>query len=241
MSKILVIPDTHLKPKIFDLADKIMREYEVDYAVQLGDNFDDFYCFEPEYKAHYARMEQFVKNHPDTVWLYGNHEVSYIIHRPVTGNTAWGHRYAFYYHQSIFEPKFVHFDGKVIFSHAGIFQDFLDETLKKPATLVKQLVDSLNNPLLVPFSTYWRDNSPIWARPQYDNLISPKILDGYLQVVGHTPLKEITKTNNIISTDVFSTSWGRRIACEKLIIIDTETTQHEIIDIDFKKEFGDNR
>lgn len=62
MSKILVIPDTHLKPKVFDLADKIMHEHEVDYAVQLGDNFDDFYCFELEYKTHYARMEQFAKD-----------------------------------------------------------------------------------------------------------------------------------------------------------------------------------
>ena len=78
MSKILVIPDTHLKPKIFDLADKIMHEHEVDYAVQLGDNFDDFYCFESEYKAHYVRMEQFAKDHPNAIWLYGNHEVSYI-------------------------------------------------------------------------------------------------------------------------------------------------------------------
>lgn len=107
MSKILVIPDTHLKPKIFDLADKIMREHKVDYAVQLGDNFDDFYCFEPEYKKHYARMEQFAKDHPNAIWLYGNHEISYIIERPVTGNTIWGHQFASSYHH-IFEPKFVH-------------------------------------------------------------------------------------------------------------------------------------
>lgn len=241
MSKILIIPDTHLKPKIFDLADKIMHEHEVDYAVQLGDNFDDFYCFEPEYKAHYVRMEQFAKDHPNTIWLYGNHEVSYIIHRPVTGNTIWGHQYSFYYHQGIFEPKFVHLDGKVVFSHAGIFQEFIDETFKNPPTSVKQLIEFLNDPLLVPFGAYWCDNSPIWARPQYDSLTFPRLLNGYLQVVGHTPLKEITKTNNIISTDVFSTNWGKRIASEKLIIVDTKTLQHKTIDIDFKKEFGKTR
>ena len=71
MAKVLVIPDTHLKPKMFDLAEKILRENKVDYAIQLGDNFDDFYCYEKHYRKHYERMIKFREAHPETIWLFG--------------------------------------------------------------------------------------------------------------------------------------------------------------------------
>ena len=236
--KVLVIPDTHLKPRMFGLADKIMAEHRVDYAVQLGDNFDDFYCYEPEYKVHFERMERFAREHPETIWLYGNHEVSYVIHCPVTGNTVWGHKYVFYYHQGVFEPKFVHGDGKVIFSHAGIFKGFLEGM---DFASVDDLVETLNNPLVMSFGSYWRDDSPIWARPQYDALERLEVLDGFLQVVGHTPMREIVEKDGVVSVDVFSTNWGKKFGEEKMIIVDTEKPSYEVVNIDYRKTFGEVR
>lgn len=234
MPKILVIPDTHLKPEIFNLADKILRERKVDYAVQLGDNVDDFYAYHDEYTKHAARMEKFYLDHPETIWLWGNHEISYLLRRAVTGNTIWGEQVAKNYERN-FRPKFAHRDGKVIFSHAGIFREFLDEINLGECKTVGVLMEKINN---LPADKFWNNNSLLWARPQVEILTTPKILEGYVQVVGHTPMKDTTKQNGVVSTDVFSTNWGKKIGSEQLIIVDSETGKFEQVDIDFRKAFG---
>ena len=225
MSKILVIPDTHLKPKMFDLADKILSEHEIDYAVQLGDNVDDFYCYENEYRTHEARMEKFYREHPETVWLFGNHEISYLIGRTVTGNTVWGERMAQRYEKT-FSPKFAHLDGKVVFSHAGIFRTFVERSGLADSKDAKELIEKIND---LRFADFWEDDSPIWARPQARHFEVPTQLDGILQVVGHTPMKENTLEGSVLSVDVFSTSWGKKFGSEKMIIVDTETAEFDEI------------
>lgn len=237
MAKVLVIPDTHLKPKIFDLADKIMRDHEVDYAVQLGDNLDDFYCRDDQYRRHYTRMVAFYCEHPETIWLWGNHEASYILNRPVTGNIYAGKEYAQLY-QKNFRPRFVHLDGKVVFSHAGIFQEFIDNNNLSGCKTAIELIDGINKLELLAF---WCDDSPLWARSQYDELTPPGVLNGCLQIVGHTPLGSITKIDEVVSTDIFSTNWGKRVGDEKMIIVDTDEPSFEIVDIDFRREFGEER
>ena len=239
MSKVLVIPDTHLKHKMFDLADKIMQEHEVDYAVQLGDNLDDFYCYDDQYRKHNARMLQFKYEHPNTVWLWGNHELSYLLDSPVTGNVYCGKQYAKLYEEN-YEPKLIHLDGKVVFSHAGIFQEFLDSNKFDSITDVKELIDKLNN---LELSKVWSDESPVWARYRHWAMAPAEILKDYVQVIGHTPEENIIndKEYKVISTDVFSTNWGKKCSVEQMIIIDTETGELEQIDIDYRKEFGDGR
>lgn len=237
MSKVLVIPDTHLKPKMFDLADKIMRENKVDYAVQLGDNIDDFYCYDNQYCNHNARMLQFYRDHPNTVWLWGNHEASYILGKPVTGNICVGKEYAYLFREN-FSPKAAHLDGRVIFSHAGIFQEFIDKSHLSELKTAEELIEEINQLDLI---ALWGSDSPLWARPQYNKLAEPKILDGFLQVIGHTPTKDIEKSGDIISVDVFSTNWGKKNGVEKMVIVDTESATFEIINIDFRKEFGEER
>ena len=237
MSKVLVIPDTHLKSKMFDLADKIMREHEIDYAVQLGDNLDDFYCYGDQYRRHDARMIAFYCEHPNIVWLLGNHEVSYILDKPVTGNTYIGKEYALSY-QKNFKPKIVHLDNNVVFSHAGIFQEFINDNGLSNCETADKLAIEINK---LELSTFWRNDSPLWARPQYDSLTSPAILKGYLQIVGHTPLKNIAETDRIVSTDVFSTDWGKKIGDEKMIIVDTSKLSFKIVNIDYRREFGEER
>ncbi len=237
MSKVLIIPDTHLKPKMFDLADKIMREHKVDYAVQLGDNLDDFFCGAAEYDKHWKRMVKFRRAHPETVWLRGNHEVSYLVGGLVTGNTIWGVQFADKYERG-FHPKTAHIDGMVIFSHAGIFQEFIDNAGLNVCQDVEELVYRINN---LELRKLWYDYSPIWARWQYKILTCPKMLTSYVQVAGHTPIPEIDSNSHMISTDVFSTEWGKKISSERMIIVDTKTGKYKEINIDFRKEFGDER
>ena len=237
MSQILVIPDTHLKPKMFDLADKIMRENSIDYAVQLGDNLDDFYCYDNQYYNHNARMLKFKNDHKNTIWLWGNHEISYILNRPVTGNIYSGKQYAYSYREN-FNPKFAHLDEKIIFSHAGIFQEFLDETHLTNYKIAEALIKKINR---LDYTAFWRDNSPIWARHEYDRLAKPRLFNGLTQVVGHTPIKKIQNIDNENTTDLISTNWGVKISTERMIIVDTSKPSYEIINIDYRKQFGEER
>lgn len=237
MSKVLVIPDTHLKPKMFDLADKIMRENEVDYAIQLGDNVDDFYCYAEEYCAYETRAVKFYHDHPEMVWLWGNHEIAYLSGQLVTGNTIWGEQFAKGYERN-FNPEFVHLDGKVIFSHAGIFQEFIDDNNLNSCTTAEELIRRINR---LDMLAFWSDDSPVWARPQYSRLTSPTVLNNYLQIVGHTPVKDIVEENGVVSVDTFSTDWGKKISIEKMIIVDTEEPSFKIVNIDYREAFGEKR
>ena len=141
------------------------------------------------------------------------------------------------YHEN-FSPKFVHLDNNVVFSHAGIFQEFINSRGLHCYKTAKELVEKINSLDLL---SLWQDDSPLWARPQYDNLTSPAILNGFLQVVGHTPVKEVIKDSSIISTDVFSTNWGKKIGSEKMIVVGTINASFEVINIDYRKEFGEER
>lgn len=76
---VLVIPDIHLKTWIFDRAEKILRDGKADRAVCLMDIPDDWNMeFQIErYKETFDRAIVFAVDYPDTLWCYGNHDVSY--------------------------------------------------------------------------------------------------------------------------------------------------------------------
>ena len=88
------------------------------------------------------------------------------------------------------------------------------------------LIEKIND---LRFADFWEDDSPIWARPQARHFEVPTQLDGILQVVGHTPMKENTLESSVLSVDVFSTSWGKKFGSEKMIIVDTETAEFDEI------------
>ena len=69
----------------------------------------------------------------------------------------------------------------------------------------------------------WCDDSVIWYRPQHyqGKMYMPRKC---LQVVGHTPVDKISKSGNVISTDVFSTYRdGTPIGTQEFLLLDTET------------------
>ena len=72
----------------------------------------------------------------------------------------------------------------------------------------------------------WANESPIWYRPQYESgkMYKPRKL---LQVVGHTPEREITRKRNVISCDVFSTNRdGRPYGTQEFLYLNTKTWEY---------------
>ena len=78
--KVLVIPDVHLKAWLFDRAEDILRSGKADRAVCLMDIPDDWNMeFQVEcYKETFDRAIRFANTFPETLWCYGNHDVSYL-------------------------------------------------------------------------------------------------------------------------------------------------------------------
>ena len=78
--RVLVIPDVHLKPWMFEQAAVLMREKKADRAVCLMDIPDDWgkeYDI-ALYEQTYDAAIDFAKEFPETAWCYGNHDLSYL-------------------------------------------------------------------------------------------------------------------------------------------------------------------
>ena len=101
--KTLVIPDIHLKPWIFDEAEKLMRKGAADSAVCLMDIPDDWnMAFQVEqYRKAYDRAIAFAKAFPDTLWCYGNHDISYIWGKLESGYSPYAERTVITKHEEL--------------------------------------------------------------------------------------------------------------------------------------------
>ena len=236
--KVLVIPDVHLKPKMFYRAAAIMHQGLADRAVCLMDIADDW---GQEYNVDlyvetYDAAISFAKEYPDTVWCYGNHDLSYVWYMPETGYSSMAmstvQRKLIDLKVTLPENnpiKYVQRIDNVIFSHGGVSDYFVREYV--PASKyndIDTVVDTIN---CLGVNEMWNDASPIWLRPQYETREIFRA-DTYKQVVGHTPVEKIFEKDGIISTDVFSTYRdGRQIGESAMIVIDSETGKYEKVEV----------
>ena len=230
--KILVIPDIHLKTKILDKAREIMHTVsDIDNIVCLGDIFDDFGQQDNSelYKKTFDAVIDFDLEFPNTLWCYGNHDISYVWKLFQSGYSYIAEADVKQYIQEFQNQfkdryKYVHKIDDVVFSHGGISYDFV-------ASVVKYAKD-MNNPDIVvdrinslSKRELWETLSPLWFRPQ-DNknkIYYPRKL---LQVVGHTPVKKVYRSNGILSCDVFSTYRdGTPYGEQKFVLLDTQTKE----------------
>lgn len=235
--KVLAIGDVHLKPIMFHLAEKILDSGQADMAIQLGDMVDDW--GEDYNIGLYERTIdcaiEFHKKFPNTLWVTGNHDYGYW--NVEKGKRESGHSYIAEYPVllKLLELKdaggkqsIMHMIDDVVFTHAGLTKDWVDMRLKKVG-YKKGVKPSKANLLhavnMASPNELWMENSPIWVRPQYSPADSP--VDMYpakLQVVGHTPVREIGVCGGCLSTDTFSTYRnGAPYGDRKFAIIDTET------------------
>jgi len=80
MSKVFMIPDVHLKPWMFDRASELVDRDFYDAVVILGDLVDDWGQRKNRdlYNETFDKAIRFVKEHQNTFFCYGNHDISYI-------------------------------------------------------------------------------------------------------------------------------------------------------------------
>ena len=237
--RVLVIPDVHLKPWMFHDAAKILKSGTADRAVCLMDIADDF---DKEmninlYEETYDAAISLAKGFPDTLWCYGNHDLSYDWGYLETGYSPYAEstvlRKLSELQRSLrneLQLAYVHRIDNVLFSHGGVTQEFVREHIStresRDTDLVLDVINALGK------REMWKDNSPIWARPQYGDM-KMYLEKRLLQVVGHTPVERITQAGNLISCDVFSTYRdGSPIGTEEFLLLDTKTWEWEGISSD---------
>ena len=235
--RVLVIPDIHLKSWIFDQAEEILKEGKADRAVCLMDVPDDWGMERniDRYEETYDRMILFARNHPDTLWCYGNHDVSYLWGRLESGYSHYAERTVISKLEELEKMlsnagklAFMHRIDNVLFSHGGLATDFvrwLDEALLDAD--IDDVIAAVNE---APLDYLWNDGSPLWLRPQYKDVDTFR-RGIYTQVVGHTPVEKIFEKDGIISTDVFSTYRdGTQIGESAMIVIDSVIGKYEKVE-----------
>ena len=231
--RVIVIPDVHLKPHIFEKASQYIDEGRADRAVCLMDIADDFRQeFNLDlYKKTYDAAIRFAKAHQDTLWCWGNHDMSYIWERLETGFSPYAidivRTKLSRLRSELHSPEdiaFVHRIDNVIFVHGGISQRFVKKNIPEYKTLdTDEIIGKINS---MDRDILWDDASPLWFRPQYtdDEMFMEHEMT---QVVGHTPVSKINKRGNVISCDVFSTHPdGTPIGTCEYVIIDTLTGEY---------------
>ncbi|WP_036613028.1 metallophosphoesterase [Oribacterium sp. P6A1] len=230
MSRVLVIPDVHLKPWIFDVADRV-DENSYDDIVILGDLVDDWGKGNDldAYKETLDRAAEFGKEHDQSLWCYGNHDVSYLWDAMESGYSVQARITAIEgitRLERVLEERyrFVHKIDDVLFSHAGLTESFVFQMC---GYHMKEIEDTLAKINRMGKQELWRDSSPIWARPQADfyRMFRDDLL---YQVVGHTPVEEPLDACGVLTLDLFSTySNGDPFGNQKLYIVDTLTRKFE--------------
>ena len=246
MSRVFVIPDIHLKPWILDKAEEELSKAEYDHIVFLGDLVDDWNQGENPglYRETFDAVVRFIEKHPNVFFCYGNHDISYewdaleTGYSPTAKTTVLDGLSAIREILSAEKIAFVHRIDNVLFSHAGLMKEFVDEFVPGDHENLDDAIGKVNS---FGKDELWKDVSPIWARPQYGFMHAyPK---GVLQVVGHTPVEKTDYLDGIITVDNFSTfSNGMVIGDQRFIWVDTITMQWGFTDKgDVPEELPDAR
>lgn len=232
--KILVIPDIHLKPWVFDRAKEIMDTGAAEKALCLMDIPDDWgqeYNL-GLYEETFDATIRFQKSYPDTLWCYGNHDLSYewlqyesgfsSMAIPVVNEKLSALRREL---PDRSQMAYIHRVDDVLFLHGGLTHAFVkyyaSDVEYDDADAVIEKINCLGR------DEMWDDASPLWLRPQFYYEKMYKETD-ILQVVGHTPVEEIDRIGNVISCDLFSTyRTGDPIGTQEFLLIDTATWEYK--------------
>ena len=237
--KVIIIPDSHLKPWIFDKANELLENGLAEKAVCLMDIADDWgeEANLDLYEKTYNRAITFAKEHPETLWCYGNHDLSYIWDELESGYSymaSWTVKKKIKeLKEALADPSrlaYIHRIDNVLFSHGGLAYEFVRNYI--PGRFhddIDHVIWTINN---FGRMEMWQDLSPIWYRPQEYKGKMFKAKE-HLQVVGHTPVEKIQKDRNVISCDVFSTYRdGTPIGAPQFLVIDTKTGECTIIPVE---------
>lgn len=232
--KILVIPDVHLKPWMFDRASEIMKSGAAEKAICLMDIPDDW---GQEYNLGlyvetFDAAIRFQKAYPDTLWCYGNHDLSYEWLQYESGFSPMAIPVV---NAKLSELRrelpdrsqmvYIHRIDDVLFVHGGLthasVKYYAPDIDYDDTDAIVEKINGLGR------NEMWDDASPLWSRPQYKYEKMYRESD-ILQVVGHTPVEKISRIGNVISCDLFSTyRTGDPIGTQEFLLIDTVTWDYE--------------
>lgn len=192
---------------------KVIDINKTDLLVFVGDYVDSFYYSDQEILANLLDIIQLKKDYPDkVVLLVGNHDIQYFFlnegfgcsgFRPTMASSL---EFIFRDNKNLFQVA--HQIGNTIWTHAGISNGWfeynkptIDEVASKFET--KNLADTFNHMLMMNRNYnsilhqvgknrggYYRYGGITWADR---NETRENYLNGYHQIVGHTPIEFITK------------------------------------------------
>lgn len=126
---------------------------------------------------------------------------------------------------------YIHKIDKTLFMHGGLANLFVQLRVapqnRKNVLAVIKVINQMG------CETMWAADSPIWYRPQLSpNQNAKRLYRGgkYLQVVGHTPVKEVHLEDGVLSCDTFSTYRdGTPYGSQAFCIVDTITLEFETV------------
>ena len=228
---ILVIPDVHLKGWMFDRASELMDYGMADRSVCLMDIPDEWgHGYDLDlYIDTFDKAIEYAEHFPETLWCYGNHDLSYIWMQPESGFSAFAMPTVSSKLAALRNDErqlaYIHRIDNVLFLHGGLTHSFVryyapDIDYDNTDAVISR-INSLG------FREIWDDASPVWFRPQYNKEKMYREKD-LLQIVGHTPVMEIERTGSVFSCDLFSTYRnGDPIGTQEFILIDTETWEYQ--------------
>ena len=199
MEKILVLGDIHGRTCWAD----IIKKENPDKVIFLGDYVSthenissDQQCSNLEDILNYKEA-----NSDKVILLRGNHDLQHL-------GYSWAGCSGYFnevgkYMESIkdrflTDTQWVYVEGSIIFSHAGISKtwfnnfDFKDINLLNNCEPSEKFGFTPNS-----FYDYYGNSITqpcVWIRPQ---VLVTDALDGYIQVVGHTPVKKITNLKSV--------------------------------------------
>lgn len=238
--KVMVIPDIHLKPWMFERASELMEEKTAEKAVCLMDIADDWnQQYNSElYIETFGKAARFAQDHPETLWCYGNHDLCYLWNQRESGYSRFASQIVLAGLQLLRETvpdekqlAYIHRIDDVIFLHGGLTAEFVrDHVSSGNYHRVDRAIEIINS---LGLYAMWREESPIWFRPQYCGRAPAKIMykpKKLLQVVGHTPMWNIVRQDNVLSCDVFSTTTDNKpIGPQQFPVIDTKTWEYYLV------------
>lgn len=204
MPKLLVIPDIHTH---YAKAQRIINKYKDTHKfIFMGDYFDQF-GDTPEINnstAHWLKTT--MNEHPDWVYLYGNHCVPYHPQFSVMCSGFSTAKKTAINEVLTIEDwnklKYFHYENGHYFSHAGITKHWFQHPMKEGINVdnIQRIIDESVEKLKIHAPA---DNA-IWAASErrggasqvgsilWEDWKDLSLLKGIRQVVGHTPVPRIT-------------------------------------------------
>lgn len=191
---------------------QVVREEAVNIFV--GDYFDSKDGKSQEQIiANFEDIMAFKKAHPDTILLYGNHDLNYLLDRDYKSRFSHpeyrdAYRRLFADNEALFYGVAYAIDDRTLVSHAGVTKEWYEKYIgtyhgESPRIVAQQINDlwqrdrvafTFSNNVTLNPDVYGISptHSPLWIRswilPEHNLFADTPVM----QIIGHTPKEDIT-------------------------------------------------